>query len=45
MFFGVLAGGVGAFVLLVTRRKGRKDAMAYGPYLALGAWLIIAIAV
>lgn len=39
---GVVAGGVGALVLLATRRAGRKDSMAYGPYLALGAWLALA---
>lgn len=37
---GALAGGVAALVLLATRRAGRKDTMAYGPYLALGAWIV-----
>jgi len=27
-------------VLIVTRRVGRKGFMAYGPYLALGSWVI-----
>jgi len=40
LLVGVVAGGLGAVVLLVTRRSGRKDFMAYGPYLALGAWLV-----
>ena len=40
LFWGVLAGGVAALVLLATRRAGRKDYMAYGPYLALGGWII-----
>jgi len=40
LFCGILAAGVGALVLLVARRAGRKDYMAYGPYLALGAWII-----
>lgn len=39
IFAGVLAGGVAALFLLVTRRAKRKDPMAYGPYLALGGWL------
>ena len=39
LLYGILAGGVAALVLLATRRAGRKDAMAYGPYLALGAWI------
>jgi prepilin signal peptidase PulO-like enzyme (type II secretory pathway) len=37
---GAVTGGVAAAVLLLTRRAGRKDTMAYGPYLALGAWLV-----
>jgi leader peptidase (prepilin peptidase)/N-methyltransferase len=37
---GALAGGVAALLLLATRRAGRKDFMAYGPYLALGTWII-----
>jgi Flp pilus assembly protein protease CpaA len=40
IFAGVLAGGVAAAFLLLTRRAGRKDPFAYGPYLALGAWLV-----
>lgn len=40
MVAGILAGGLAAAVLLLTRRAGRKDAIAYGPYLALGAWLV-----
>lgn len=40
LLYGILAGGVAALVLLATRRAGRKDAMAYGPYLALGAWIV-----
>lgn len=37
LFYGTIAGGVAALVLLVVRRKGRKDYFAYGPYLCLGA--------
>lgn len=40
LLWGVLAGGLAALALLVTRRAGRKEYMAYGPYLALGAWLV-----
>lgn len=35
--YGVIAGGVGALVLLLARKKGRKDYFAFGPYLCLGA--------
>jgi Flp pilus assembly protein protease CpaA len=37
---GALAGGLAALLLLATRRVGRRDYMAYGPYLSLGAWLV-----
>jgi prepilin signal peptidase PulO-like enzyme (type II secretory pathway) len=42
LFVGVVVAGLAALFLLITRRAGRKDPMAYGPYLALGAWLILA---
>jgi len=40
LFWGVLAAAGAALVLLVTRRAGRKDTMAYSPYLALGGWVV-----
>jgi prepilin signal peptidase PulO-like enzyme (type II secretory pathway) len=40
MFAGIVAGGVAAAFLLLTRHAGRKDTFAYSPYLALGAWLV-----
>lgn len=40
LFWGIVAGGIAALFLLLTRRAGRKDTMAYGPYLALGGWLL-----
>jgi prepilin signal peptidase PulO-like enzyme (type II secretory pathway) len=42
IFWGVVAGGAAALVLLLARRVRRKDFIAYGPYLALGTWLITA---
>jgi leader peptidase (prepilin peptidase)/N-methyltransferase len=36
LLLGVLAGGAVAVVLLLLGRKGRKDAIPFGPYLALG---------
>jgi leader peptidase (prepilin peptidase)/N-methyltransferase len=42
MFWGIVAGGVAALILLLTKRVGRKDFIAYGPYLALGTWLVAA---
>lgn len=37
---GAMAGGAAALLLLATRKAGRKDTMAYGPYLAFGAWFV-----
>lgn len=36
-----LAGGIAAAVLLVVRRRGRRDAMPYAPYVALGIALML----
>jgi prepilin signal peptidase PulO-like enzyme (type II secretory pathway) len=40
LFWGIVVAGLAALALLATGRAGRKDTMAYGPYLALGAWLV-----
>lgn len=34
-------GGVGAALLLLFRRKGKKDYMPYGPYIAAGAFVTL----
>jgi prepilin signal peptidase PulO-like enzyme (type II secretory pathway) len=39
----VLIGGVAAAVLLVTRIRGLKDPIPYGPFLCAGAALIMYI--
>jgi leader peptidase (prepilin peptidase)/N-methyltransferase len=36
LMVGIIIGGVVAVVLLVMRRKGRKDVIAYGTFLAIG---------
>jgi leader peptidase (prepilin peptidase)/N-methyltransferase len=36
VLLAVLTGGVVAIILLAVRRKGRKDAVPFGPFLALG---------
>ncbi len=41
MSAGFLVGGVGAVVLLVLGRAGRKTHIAYGPAMCLGAWVAI----
>ena len=43
LFYGMVFGGVGSVVLLATRRAGRRDAVAYGPYLCVGALVILLI--
>lgn len=40
MLAGILLGGLAAAGLLLTGRAGRRDPFAYGPWLALGGWLI-----
>ncbi len=36
LFGGILLGGIWAVSLLLLKKKGRKDAIAFGPFLALG---------
>lgn len=40
-FLTFLFGGLGAAVLLALKIKGRKDNIAYGPYMALAAFLTL----
>ncbi|RAX24133.1 MULTISPECIES: A24 family peptidase [unclassified Actinomyces] len=39
LLLGFILAGLVAIGLLVTRRAGRKDTLAFGPYLAAGGWL------
>ncbi len=41
LLLGIIAGGVAALVLLLLRRISSKQSLAYAPYLALGAWLML----
>jgi prepilin signal peptidase PulO-like enzyme (type II secretory pathway) len=41
LLLGVALGGAAAAVLLVARRAGRKSTMAYAPYLAVGAIVVL----
>lgn len=45
MVVGIFAGGVGALLLLVSRRMARRSFMPYGPYLCLGGWVALLPAV
>lgn len=44
LFVAVLAGGLVAAFLLLVRRKGRKDAVPFGPFLALGGAIALLVA-
>ncbi|WP_127842568.1 prepilin peptidase [Actinomyces wuliandei] len=39
LVLGFLLAGAAASALIVTRRVGRRDHLALGPYLAMGGWL------
>ena len=39
LFLGIILGGVAGTVLLIRRKKGLKDEMAFGPYLVMGAFI------
>ncbi len=41
LLLGIVAGGVGAGIMLLSRRIHRQQSIAYAPYLALGAWLVL----
>lgn len=41
LLYGVLLGGVIAVVLLLSRRRGMRDYIPYGPYLCLGGILVL----
>ena len=42
IFLAFFIGGLVAIALLLARKKGRKDAVPFGPSLVLGAWIGIA---
>jgi len=41
LVIGIFAGGAAALILLLTRLRGRKSYIPYGPYLVLGGWLML----
>jgi leader peptidase (prepilin peptidase)/N-methyltransferase len=40
-FLGVFLGGVGALAFLVSRRRGMRDFIPYGPFLVAGVLLVV----
>jgi leader peptidase (prepilin peptidase)/N-methyltransferase len=41
IFLAIMAGGIVAIVLLAARKKGRKQGIPFGPFLALGTMLAL----
>ncbi|MEZ4734438.1 MAG: A24 family peptidase [Caldilineaceae bacterium] len=41
LLIGIMAGGVGAILILVRHRFRRGQHMAYAPYLVLGVWFVL----
>jgi leader peptidase (prepilin peptidase)/N-methyltransferase len=41
LVFGIVAGGLGAVLLILAGRAGRKSYIAYAPYLSLGALAVL----
>ncbi|MEK6589367.1 MAG: prepilin peptidase [Nitrospinota bacterium] len=41
IFLGSLIGSLGGIILIILRKKGRKDTIPFGPFLSLGAILSI----
>lgn len=41
VFYGSMAGGIAALLMLLTKQKDRKAAFAYGPYFALTALILL----
>lgn len=39
LFLAFIFGSAGAMLLLLLKRKGRKDKVPFGPFIALGAWI------
>ena len=41
LFFGIILGGLAGVIFLIARKKGKKYEMAFGPYLAMGAFIAL----
>jgi leader peptidase (prepilin peptidase)/N-methyltransferase len=41
LFLGIISGGIVAVILLLLRRKTRKDTVPFGPFLCLGALIAL----
>lgn len=43
LFLSVVIGGLVAIILMITKKKGGKEAIAFGPYIALSSYLVLFI--
>ena len=41
LFISIVLGGIVAFVLMIWKRRGGKDTMAFGPYIALSSYITL----
>lgn len=41
VFLSIVIGGVIAIILMVTKKKSRKESMAFGPYIAIATYIVI----
>ena len=41
LFISIVLGGMAAFVLMIWKRRGGKDTMAFGPYIALSSYITL----
>jgi leader peptidase (prepilin peptidase)/N-methyltransferase len=43
LFAGFLLGGLFSVILLISRRAGRRTRIPFGPWMLLGAWIVIVV--
>lgn len=43
LFLSVVIGGIVAVILMISKKKGGKEAIAFGPYIALSSYLVLLI--
>ena len=43
LFISIVLGGIAAFVLMIWKRRGGKDTMAFGPYIALSSYITLLV--
>ena len=39
LFISIVIGGIAACILLIMKKRGGKDTMAFGPYIALSSYI------